>query len=239
MGACSHCSSANPATTSTTPSSPRRSRRSRGTIEKTIPSILHSSAHIYGTMAFLPAAADLSNLKRPAAGTMAMSADSGRGSPALVGFGDDEISKAADWSWWGRRCPSSMPQPQRYFYYFQKQRQRQGERSGAGPAARRCRGGQRRLSTEAAALRKRPRPPEPARHSSSSSSSWSGCSAPTSKTCRISCSSWPASPATSPSARASCRRTPPGFSGRLRSPFRWAPSRSPGTPFGIARAWRR
>ena len=33
----------------------------------------------------------------------------------------------------------------------------------------------------------------------------------------------------------------PGFLGRLRSrsPFRWAPSRWPGTPSGIARAWRR
>ena len=31
----------------------------------------------------------------------------------------------------------------------------------------------------------------------------------------------------------------PGFLGRLRSPFRWAPSRSSGTPFGTARAWRR
>jgi len=31
----------------------------------------------------------------------------------------------------------------------------------------------------------------------------------------------------------------PGFLGHLRSPFRWAPSRSPGTPVGIARAWRR
>ena len=50
---------------------------------------------------------------------------------------------------------------------------------------------------------------------------------------RTACPSWPACRGSSPNARPTCRRTPQAFLGRLWSPFRWAPSQSPGTRSGI------
>ena len=84
------------------------------------------------------------------------------------------------------------------------------------------------LSPEPIALRKRPRLPEGGRRRSSmrtsSLSGRSGCASETGQRVRADLQA--------PTPRPVPRDLPPdpGFSGRLRSPFRWAPSGSPGTP---------